>query len=85
MTYNIKNRVLQVGVYEKVKLSKKEHKLLICLSSRNIATYEEMTEYLKVSKTNLMVLKLRLLRKTKLKIKVISRVGYRLEDEIYFE
>lgn len=87
MTYDTKRRILCTGVYEEVKLTKLEHKLLICLSSGNLATYEEMANYLKNSKDSLRVLKNKLILKTKFQIEivVIQGEGYRLDNEIYFE
>ena len=87
MTYDTKRRILHTGVKEKVKLSRTEHFLLICLSSGNVATYKEITKYLRIKQTSLNSLRMRLNRKTKnqLKIKSIRGVGYILESEIYFE
>lgn len=87
MTYDTGKRILHTGVYEEVKLTKLEHKLLICLSSGNLATYEEMANYLKNSKDSLRVLKNKLILKTKFQIEivVIQGEGYRLDNEIYFE
>lgn len=87
MTYDTKNRILQIGVYEKVKLSYREDKLLICLSSNNMMKYEDIQKELSISMNELRRLKQRLLEDTKqqLEIKTVSGVGYRLVSEIYFE
>lgn len=87
MTYDTKNKVLQIGVYEKVKLSYREDKLLICLSSNNMMKYEDIQKELSISMNELRRLKQRLLEDTKqqLEIKTVSGVGYRLVSEIYFE
>ena len=87
MTYDTKNRILQIGVREKVKLTYREDKLLICLSSNNMMKYEDIQKELGISINNLRQLKRRLLKNTKhqLEIKTISKTGYRLVNEIYFE
>ncbi len=87
MTYDTKRRILCTGVYEEVKLTKLEHKLLICLSSGNMMTYEEMMNYLRISKNRLKILKSKLSLKTKfqLKINAFCNIGYKLKNEIYFK
>ena len=87
MTYDTKNKILQIGVYEKVKLSYREDRLLICLSNNNIAKYEDILKELGMSMNELRRLKQRLLEDTRhqVKIKTVSGVGYKLEDEIYFK
>lgn len=87
MTYNTKEKILQIGVYEKVKLTHKEHKLLICLSSNNTAKYEDILKELAISMNDLRRLKQRLMIDTKceLKIRTVKSTGYRLMSEIYFE
>ncbi len=87
MTYDTKNKILQIGVYEKVKLSYREDRLLICLSNNNIAKYEDILKELGMSMNELRRLKQRFLEDTRyqVKIKTVSGVGYKLEDEIYFE
>jgi hypothetical protein len=83
VTYNCKNRVLQTGVYEKVKLNPTENKLLICLSSCNCRSYQELEEY--IQKTNISRIVNNLRRKSGLRIITRKNFGTRLEDEIYFE
>ena len=87
MTYNLKEKTLHTGVREKFKLNQNEHFLLICLSSGDIATYNEMSEYLYLSEKRLHALRLRLIEKTKnnLKIKIVRGIGFILENEIYFK
>lgn len=87
MTYNTKERILQIGVYEKVKLTYKEHKLLICLSSNNTAKYEDVLKELAISMNDLRRLKQRLIIDTKreLIIMTVKNSGYRLLSEVYFE
>lgn len=92
MTYDIKNRILYMGVKEKVKLSKNQSKILICLSSGNATTYEEICKYLYSTYdkyTKKIVVKhihfIRFKTKNQLKVKTIIGVGYILESEIYFE
>lgn len=84
MTYDTKDKILHIGVYEKVKLTNLENKLLICLSSGNVATYEDMTKYLKVSKCKLKQLKGRIMRKG-LRVETARGVGFKLADEVYFK
>lgn len=87
MTYDTRNRILQIGVHEEVKLTNLEHKFLICLSSGDVVSYEEMTKYLKCGKGSLSILKARLERKTKfeLQIKVCFGRGYEIINDIYFK
>ena len=87
MTYDTKNRILQIGVYEKIKLSYREDKLFICLSSNEMERYEDILKELGISINNLRQLKRRLLKDTKhqLEIKTISKMGYKLVNEVYFE
>ena len=92
MLYDTKKHELWLGVREKVDLTNKENKLLICLASGNVATYEEMSRYLygvynACTKNCVMVHSNRLIAKCKgqLKIKTVREVGYRLENEIFFE
>ncbi len=87
MVYDTKNRILQIGVYEKVKLSYREDKLLVCLSSNEVERYEDILKELGISMNELRRLKKRLLEDTKyeLEIKTVSGVGYRLVSEVYFE
>lgn len=92
MTYDTKNRILHTGVYEKVKLTKLQHKLLVCLSSGNAVSIKEIAEYshgvfdkytdYAIRRT---IFKLRVKTKKQLKIKTVNKFGYRLESEIYFE
>lgn len=83
MTYDTKSKILHTGVYEKVKLTKLEHKLLICLSSGNLATYEEMTRYLHTSVSGILKLRSRLAYK-QLNVNVVRGLGFRIDNEIYF-
>lgn len=87
MTYNTRERILQIGVYEKVKLTHKEHKLLICLSSNNVARYEDILQELSITMNDLRRLKQRLLNDTKyqLNIQTVKEKGYRLMSEVYFK
>ena len=87
MTYNTKNKILQIGVYERVKLTYREHKLLICLSDNNVTKYEDIERELGISMNDLRRLKQRLLEDTKhqIDIRTVSGIGYKLKNEIYFE
>lgn len=87
MTYNTKERILKIGVYESVKLTYKEHKLLICLSSNNTAKYEDILKELAISINDLRRLKQRLMIDTKreLKIRTVKGAGYQLMSEVYFK
>lgn len=87
MTYNTKSKILQIGKFEKVKLTHREHKLLICLSNSNIARYEDILRDLGISMNDLRRLKKRLLDDTghQVEIKTLTGVGYKLISEIYFE
>ncbi len=86
MTYDTRNRILQIGVHEEVELTNLEHKLLICLSSGETMSYPEIKQYLKID-YNLSRLRRNLEVKTgfELKIKNVYKSGYRLESEIYFK
>lgn len=87
MTYNTRKKILYIGVHEKVKLNKSEHRLLICLSNEEATSYRDMEKYIDVEYTSLNSVRKRLTRKTKneLHIKVIRGYGFILENEIYFE
>lgn len=92
MTYDTKRRILHTGVREKVELSQIEHKILICLSSGNAVTHEEISKYLYGvydEYTKKLVRQfihfIRFKTKNQLKVKTIIGVGYILESEIYFE
>lgn len=94
MTYNCESRILQTGVFEKTKLTIKESKILICLSSGKIATHDEISRYVyglnksdKYTKNATAVGMAGLRNKTKkeLIITAINDIGYKLENEIYFE
>lgn len=87
MTYNTRKKVLWIGVREKVKLTKKEHRLLISLANNQITTYREIMKYLDIERPSLPRIKNNLERKTKfeLRIQVVRGRGYILENEIYFE
>lgn len=85
MTYDTKNRILHYGVYDEVRLSKLEHKFLICLSSGKTTLYQEIKQYLNVG-YDLSRMKNNLENKTgfELRIKKIHGIGFRLENEIRF-
>lgn len=85
--YDTKNRILHLSKSEEVKLSKKEHELLICLSNGNLVQYDEIYKMMNTSKAAFNPLKTRFLDKVDcfLNIKTIRNVGLILEDEIYFE
>jgi len=85
MTYETRNKRLKIGVYEEIKLTDREDKLLMCLSNNDVARYEDIMKKLGISMNELRRLKKRLVEDTVLNIKTINGVGYRLEDEIYFE
>lgn len=85
MTYDKENKTLQTGVYEKVKLTHREHELLIYLLINSTAKYEDVLKELGISINNLRRLKQRLVKDTKISIRTITGVGYRLENEIYFK
>lgn len=88
MTYDTKERILHLGVYEKVHLTKREHEFLIALSSGEMTEYEEIEKYLKINcNVVLRNIKKRLIKKTKyqLKIQTLCMFGYRLKNEIYFK
>lgn len=88
MTYDTKERILHLGVHEKVHLTNNEHKFLITLSSGEMTEYKEIKKYLKVNCVDVLrSIKKRLVKKTKhqLKIQTLCKYGYRLENEIYFK
>ncbi len=89
--YDTKNKVLQLGVFEKVKLTDIEDKILICLSSGNVRNHEEISKYVyqrydEHSDNTIRTHMSKLRRKTNhdLKIKTVQGSGYRLMSEIYF-
>lgn len=82
MTYDTRNRVLHTGVFEQVKISKIEERLLVCLTRNVAVSYEEINEYVKgtnLSRT------MKSLNEKGLKIERLRGYGLRLVDEIYFE
>jgi hypothetical protein len=83
MVYETKTRYLHTGVRDIVKLNPTENKLLICLSSCNCRSYQELEEY--IQKTNISRIVNNLRRKSGLRIITRKNFGTRLEDEIYFE
>ena len=92
MTYDTRNRILHICDYRKVDLTNLEHKLLICLSSGNMVTYEEILKYIYgwndiYAKRALCVIVSNLTKKTKglLKILAIRGRGFILKSEVYFE
>lgn len=88
MTYDTGKRKLYVGKDREIKLSKLEHKLLVCLSSGNVTTLDEIQKSLKLKDCSYVrVLVLRLIEKVEyyLRIKTVKGVGYRLDTEIYFK
>lgn len=88
MTYDTGKRILYIGNVKRMKLSKMEHKLLICLSSGNVATFDEIQGSLMLKDSSYVrVLILRLIEKVEyyLTIRTVTGVGYRLDSEIYFK
>lgn len=88
MTYDTGKRILYVRDDKEIKLSKLEHKLLICLSSGNVAKFDEIQKSLMLNSSSyIRVLICRLIEKTDfyLTIRTIVGVGYRLDTEIYFK
>lgn len=88
MTYDTGKRTLYVRDNKEIKLSRLEHKLLICLSSGNVATFDEIQKRLTLHDSNYVrVLICRLIEKTEfyLTIRTIVGVGYRLDSNIYFK
>ncbi len=88
MTYDTGKRILYVRADTGIKLSKLEHKLLICLSSENLTSFDEIQKRLELKDANYVrVLIFRLIEKTEyyLTIRTIAGAGYRLDTEIYFK
>lgn len=88
MTYDTRKRILYIRDDKEMRLSKLEHKLLICLSSGNVATFDEIQKSLMLKDTSYVrVLILRLIEKVEyyLTIRTVTGVGYRLDSEIYFK
>ena len=73
------------------KLTPKETKLLMVLGNEETNTYEQCTKFIfnknddKCSRGNLQTILSNLRNKTYLRIRVISTVGLRLEQKIWFE
>ena len=79
---------------EPIDLTPCEHKFLIALSSNNCITYEEIMKkvydfyddyYDVCCIENLRTIKFKFVRKTKIKIKTVKTIGFRLESKILFE
>lgn len=83
--YFPEDKVLQRQGYKYSRLTPSENKLLICLSTGNLESIEELTKYLKITETNLRIIKKRLVDKTKLNIEAITNSGYILRDYLFIE
>lgn len=87
MVYDTGKRILYIRNGKEIKLSKLEHKLLICLSSGNVATFEEIQKSLGLKDVSYVrVVIFRLIEKVEyyLKIRTVTGVGYRLQTEIFY-
>lgn len=87
MVYDTGKRILYIRDDKEIKLSKLEHKLLICLSSGNVATLEEIQKTLFLNDVSyIKVVVFRLIEKSEfyLTIRTVRGVGYRLKTEMFY-
>lgn len=84
MIYDTSTRMLSYNKGNTVKISKLQHKLLICLSSGNAVSYKELEDY--VGSKHINKIKHELIDKTIywLKIETIKGYGLILKSDIYF-
>ena len=88
MVYDTKKHLLISGK-KGIKLSKLEHKLLICLSSTNIVTYEEILKYIynfdmkRIHAIRNLINRFRI--KTELDVRTVQGRGFILKSRIYYE
>ena len=84
MVYDTKTSTLYIN-NTKIKLTKKQHLLMIALSSRTAIDYGSLTQYTK--SINIHILKRKLCKKTgdMLKIKTITGYGLLLESEVSYK
>lgn len=84
IVYDTKCKILRNESGRVVKLTYREYKLLICLSSGKVERYEEILKELSISMNELERLRKRFIVDTGLDVKELDD-GYKLEGEIYFE
>ena len=84
MVYNTKTKTLHID-NTKVKLTKKQHLLMIALSGGTAVDYESLIQYTK--SVNIHTLKRKLCKRAgdMLKIKTIAGYGLILESEIFYK
>jgi len=83
MVYDTQNRILHIGIWEKIRVTEKEHKLMICLSCGDFVSYSEIGRYTKALSAVKLVEEFR--EKTKLNIEIKNDISVRLAEEIKFK